>query len=148
MRPYLIVFALLVVLIACYLISVQRKRSAALSTYWSRNCTGQSWANTFPYASTSSIRYFLFMVADSFGLPRARALKLEPDDQVFGLYRACNPDPTGPDSLELETLRQSLCECYGESKFREIPDNVTFGDLFRRAGGSRPNTSLERTRYE
>ena len=146
MGPYLVVFLPLAALIAVYLVSVQRKRSAALSIYWHRQCTGQIWANTFPHASTSSIRDFLYIVVDAFGFPRSRALKLEPGDEVIGLYRACNPDPSGPDSLELESLQLALCESYGESRFKELPDHVTFGELFSRAGGSRPNKSLERTR--
>jgi hypothetical protein len=146
MSAHLIVLALLAAVTAAYLVSVLRKRSAALSIYWSRSCTGRAWFDAFPHASASAVREFLQLVVDSFGFPRSRALKLEPSDSVLDLYRACNPDPTGPDSMELETLHLSLSEHYGERKFVHLPESVTLGELFARASASPPNKSLERTR--
>jgi len=124
----------------------ERRRHAALKVYWSRSCAGRAWREAFPDVPKDSIREFLYFVVDEFGFERDRALKLAPEDTVLGLYKACYPDQSAPDALELETLHRTLSARYGADRFEALPDSSTFGELFRRAREARPNTSLERAR--
>jgi hypothetical protein len=124
----------------------ERRRRAALKIYWARSCVGRAWRGAFPDATKDAIREFLYLVVDEFGFERARALKLAPQDAVLGLYRACYPDPSAPDALELEALHRTLSARYGAARFEVVPEGATFGDLFQLASGARLNKSLERTR--
>jgi hypothetical protein len=124
----------------------ERRRRTALKVYWTRSCAGRAWRDAFPDAPKDAIREFLYFVVDAFGFERARALKLAPQDSLLGLYKACYPDRSAPDAMELETLHRSLADRYGKARFQTVPDGVTFGELFRAACEARPNKSLERTR--
>ena len=127
-------FLLIIVLLALvWGVQFELRRRTALNYYWSRDCAGRAWRRSFPDSPSDSIREFLYFVADSFGFERLHALKLAPDEPVIALYRAHYPDPSAPDSLELETLHRSLSERYGGSQFESLPDGVTFGELFSRA---------------
>ena len=127
-------------------VHLEVRRRAALKAYWSRSCAGRAWREAFPDAPKDAIREFLYFVVDEFGFERSRALKLAPQDTVLGLYKACYPDPSAPDAMELETLHRTLSARYGAARFQAVPEGVTFGELFRLAREARPNTSLERTR--
>lgn len=129
-----------------YSVRFELTRRSALRNYWTRDCTGRAWRDAFPDAPRESIREFLYFVVDAFGFDRGRALKLAPHDTVLGLYRACYPDRSAPDALELETLHRSLSNRYGAARFEAVPEGITFGELFRSTREVRPNKSLERSR--
>ncbi len=93
---------------AAWAVHLELRRRAALKAYWSRSCAGRAWREAFPDAPKDAIREYLYFVVDEFGFERSRALKLAPQDTVLGLYRACYPDPSAPDALELEALHDSL----------------------------------------
>ena len=140
--------AIVVIIGLCIVWSMhfERRRRAALLVYWSRTCAGRAWRDAFPDAPKDSIREFLYFVVDAFGFERDRALKLAPNDTVLGLYRACYPEQSVPDGLELETLHRTLSARYGADRFEALPDGTTFGELFRRVREARSNISLERAR--
>jgi hypothetical protein len=122
----------------------ERRRRSALALYWARNCAGRAWRNTFPEVESDAIREFLYLVVDAFAFDRKYALKLAPEDTLISLYRASNPDPSAPDSLEIESLNRSFSGRYG-GRLDGLTLEVTFGELFALAM-ARPNTSFERTR--
>jgi hypothetical protein len=124
----------------------ERRRRAALKVYWTRSCAGRAWREAFPGESRDAIREFLYFVVDEFGFERRHALQLAPADTLLGLYRACYPDKSAPDAMEVESLFRTLSARYKGARFAEVPDAVTFGELFRLACEVRPNTSFERTR--
>jgi propanediol dehydratase small subunit len=128
------------ILALAWSIHVERRRHAALGFYWARGCAGRAWRTAFPNATRHDIREFLYLVVDAFGFDRTRALQLQPTDSVQGFYRACYPDPTAPDAMELETLERSLLKRYGPERFASLPEGVTFGALFARVGPERPNS--------
>jgi len=140
--------ALLVVfgLGAAWSVHFERRRRAALKVYWTRSCAGSAWREAFPDEPRDAIREFLYFVVDEFGFERRRALQLGPADTLLGLYRACYPDKSAPDAMEVESLFRTLSARYKGARFAEVSDAVTFGDLFGLACGVRPNNSLERTR--
>ncbi len=144
--PQLIVLALIVVLALIWTVRFERLRRAALAQYWSRRCAGREWRRSFPHSPKGEIREFLYMVVDAFGFDRRQALKLAPTDSLLSLYRAAYPDRSAPDALEIETLHRSLAKAFGSEAFESVGESVTFGELFARAGGWRPNKSLERGR--
>jgi hypothetical protein len=123
----------------------ERRRRAALRLYWTRDCAGRAWRNAFPEAESDSIREFLRLVVDAFAFDRKHALRLAPSDTLLSLYRASNPDPSAPDSFEIETLNRFFSGRYGQGRLDGLTLEVTFGELFARAV-ARPNTSFERTR--
>lgn len=122
------------------------RRRTALKIYWARSCAGRAWREAFPDASKHAIREFLYFVVDEFGFQRGQALKLAPNDTLLGLYRACYPDRSAPDAMEVEFLHRTLSARYGAARFATVTDDVSFGELFRLAREVRPNKSLERTR--
>jgi hypothetical protein len=124
----------------------ERRRRAALNVYWTRSCAGRAWREAFPAEPKDAIREFLYFVVAEFGFERRRALQLAPADTLLGLYRACYPDQSAPDAMEVESLFRTLSARYVGAHFEEMSDAVTFGELFRRACEVRPNTSFERTR--
>lgn len=124
----------------------ERRRRAALKSYWERSCAGREWRAAFPGAPKYAIREFLYFVVDEFGFERGRALKLAPSDTLLGLYRACYPDKSAPDAMEVELLHRTLSARYGSARFAAVPDGVTFGELFRRAREVRPTNLLDWTR--
>lgn len=124
----------------------ERRRRAALKVYWTRSCAGRAWREAFPDEPKDAIREFLYFVVDKFGFERRRALQLAPADTLLGLYRACYPDKSAPDAMEVESLFRTLSARYKGARFEQVSDAATFGELFRLAREVRPNTSLERTR--
>ncbi len=124
----------------------ETRRRAALKIYWARSCAGRAWREMFPDAPKDDIREFLYFVVDEFGFKRGQALKLAPNDTLLGLYRACYPDKSAPDAMELEFLHRTLSARYGGTRFAAVSDDATFGELFRLAREVRPNKSFERTR--
>lgn len=146
MSPTVVAIVFVVGLAFAWAIRLERKRRAALLVYWSRGCAGRAWRTAFPEAPKDEIREFLYIVVDAFGFKKSQALQLAPTDTVQGLYRACYPDPSAPDAMELETLERSLLKRVGVAKLVGLPESVTFGELFSRITVERPNTSLERSR--
>jgi propanediol dehydratase small subunit len=131
--------------IACS-IHFERRRRAALKSYWARRCAGRAWRDAFPGTPKDAIREFLYFVVDAFGFERTQALKLAPQDSVLALYRACYPVESMPDGLELESLHRTLCSRYGKARFQSVPDGITFGELFQLARAVPSDRSLAPTR--
>jgi hypothetical protein len=138
MTPSTMVAVAVLVLGLAWAIHFECRRHAALEFYWARACAGRDWRAAFPNAAPRDIREFLYLVVDAFGFDRTRALQLQPTDSVQGFYRACYPDPTAPDAMELETLERSLLMRFGPEKFASLPEGATFGALFARVA---PDTS-------
>jgi len=131
---------------AAWAVHFERRRGAALKAYWTRSCAGRAWREAFPVEPKDAIREFLYFVVDEFGFERRRALQLAPADTLMGLYRACYPDKSAPDAMEVESLFSKLSARYLGARFAQVSDAVTFGELFQVAREVRPNTSFERTR--
>ncbi len=132
MTPTTVVAIAVLLLALAWGIHFERRRHAALGFYWARGCAGRAWRAAFPNAAKADIREFLYLVVDAFGFARTRALQLQPTDSVQGFYRACYPDQSAPDAMELETLERSLVTHFGPEKFASLPEGVTFGALFAR----------------
>lgn len=140
MTPTTVVGLAVLVLALSWAIHFGRRRHAALRFYWARGCAGRAWRAAFPNAGKHDIREFLYLVVDAFGFDRARALHLQPNDSVQDFYRACYPDPTAPDAMELETLERSLLMRFGPETLALLPEDVTFGALFARVAPERPSS--------
>jgi hypothetical protein len=140
MSPTSVVAVAVLVLALAWTIHFERRRRAALGLYWTRGCAGRAWRVAFPNAASQDIREFLYLVVDAFGFDRTRALKLQPTDSVQDFYRACYPDQSAPDAMELETLERSLLTRFGPEMLASLPEGVTFGALFARAAAEQPNS--------
>lgn len=119
-------FIVMVGLCIAWSIHFERRRRAALKVYWDRSCTGRAWRDAFQDAPKDAIREFLHFMVDAFGFERTRALKLAPQDTVLEFYRACYPDQSMPNALELESLHRTLSSGYGVACFETVPDGATF----------------------
>jgi hypothetical protein len=140
MAPTTVILVAVLVLGLAWAIHFERRRRAALAFYWARGCAGRAWRTAFPNATQHDIREFLYLVVDAFGFARTRALQLQPTDSVQDFYRACYPDQSAPDAMELETLERSLLTRFGPEILASLPECVTFGALFARVAAERPNS--------
>lgn len=98
--------------------------------YKNRPCMGRQWRCAFPNMEKSKIRDFLTMFTNSFAFNPTTGLKFSPNDSIYEVYRAIYPTLWGIDSLELETLAESVEEQYGIDFDQVWTTELTLGDLF------------------
>ena len=98
--------------------------------YRARSCQGRAWRSTFPDASNAEIREFLELFVSAFAFSSTERLKLTPDDQVLGVYRALYAHRWMADALEVETLSREFERKYGMSLATVQHEHVTLGELF------------------
>jgi len=99
--------------------------------YDSRTCQGRNWHHAFPSSSVQDIREFLLVFVEAFAFPEKEKLKLNPEDQIFQIYRAIYPSKWMPDNLEIETLARDIKARYGISLEGVWSDDITLGELFQ-----------------
>lgn len=133
MRFQLIVLVLVIAIACAFVYLALRNRNAsrrALMQFWNRQCTGKTWLQDFPGASTDEVRRFLRLFVDAFAFPRHRALKFSPADQVMAVYRSLYPDRGWPDALELEIFARHIERAYAIKVGEVWRDDITLGDIF------------------
>ncbi len=137
------IFIILIVLVGVFwALRNERRRAAALQTYWDRSCQGREWKRAFPDSTAEEIRTFLCLLVDCFGFKAKNQLCFSPKDRLLAIYRASNPDPTAPDILEIETFGRELEALYGLSFSAAWNGETTLGEIYARAK-VRPNKSLK-----
>ena len=128
---------LLIILVAVgvgFGIAVEVRRRREMRPIASRFCAGVRWRRYCPDAAPDDIRRFLALFVDSFAFPRKYRNRLRPTDKVMDLYRVLNPpDCTLGDVMELETLASELERTYRLDIEERWHEDITLGDLFRRA---------------
>ena len=98
--------------------------------YRNRSCTGKNWKTQFPHTPKEEIREFLFVFTDAFAFSDQQKLKFKTNDKILDIYKALYPIESMPDSLEVETLADSIEEKYSIN-FADIwHENITLGELF------------------
>jgi len=98
---------------------------------------GRVWRSTFPAASRKDIRDFLSVFVSALSFRENEPLRLRPDDEVLGLYRAANPTRWLPDAHELERLARALRDKYGLRLDEIWHEGLTLGSLFQRVQQAR-----------
>jgi len=98
--------------------------------YRVRKCTGKNWKVKFPNSSKVDIRKFLLIFTDAFAFSDRQKLKFEPDDRVIDIYKALYPREWMADSLEVETLADSIEAEYGVEFKGLWSEDLTLGSLF------------------
>jgi hypothetical protein len=104
--------------------------------YAVRRCMGRKWKETFPEVPKADIRRFLLLFVDAFAFKDEYMLRFEPSDRVLGIYHATT-GKWGIDSMELETLADSLEKEYQLSLGSIWKDGLTLGELFGLAVSAR-----------
>jgi len=102
---------------------------------------GRAWRSTFPTASRKDIRDFLSVFVSAASCRDSEKLRLRPDDDVLGAYRAVNPTRWLPDAGELEALAKALRDRYGLMLDEIWHEGLTLGGLFQRVQQSRGKPS-------
>jgi propanediol dehydratase small subunit len=95
-----------------------------------RSCQGKEWRRAFPDSSKENIRLFLSVFVDAFAFNESHRLKFNPDDKILTIYKTLYPSTFLADSLELETLAESVDKQYGISFSELWSDQLTIGELF------------------
>ncbi|MCA1856757.1 hypothetical protein LE190_12590 [Massilia oculi] len=98
---------------------------------------GRVWRSTFPAASRKDIRDFLSVFVSALSFRENEPLRLRPDDEVLGIYRAANPTRWLPDAHELERLARALRDKYGLRLDEIWHEGLTLGSLFQRVQQAR-----------
>jgi len=98
--------------------------------YRVRKFTGKNWKVKFPNSSKVDIRKFLLIFTDAFAFSDRQKLKFEPDDRVIDIYKALYPREWMADSLEVETLADSIEAEYGVEFKGLWSEDLTLGSLF------------------
>ncbi|MGJ0486902.1 MAG: hypothetical protein ACR65R_20540 [Methylomicrobium sp.] len=98
--------------------------------FGARSCQGKNWRQSFPDASKEEIRQFLSTFTESFAFQDREKLKLNPNDQLLGIYRTLYPHKWRADALEFETLGEALESEYGISLNKAWREGLTLGQLF------------------
>lgn len=101
--------------------------------YRLRSCTGKNWKRKFPSVQKEEIREFLNLFTDSFAFAQSKGLSFDPDDKVLDIYEALYPSKWMGDALEVETLADDLEREYGIVFSDVWHDDLTLGELFRKA---------------
>jgi len=97
-----------------------------------RGCMGREWRRRFPNAGKQSIRRFLGVFTDAFGLPVRHRLGFSPHDKVLDIYRDMYPHRGVPDELELETFVLEVRENFGIDLSQGDNKDITLGDIYSR----------------
>lgn len=98
--------------------------------YGRRSCQGASWRQRFPEATTREIREFLSLFVSAFAFNEDQKLKLNPHDEILGIYRALYPSRLLADALELETFAQGIERKYSAPLAVVWQEKLTLGQLF------------------
>jgi hypothetical protein len=106
--------------------------------YRERELTIQPWVERG--YDRSAVELVLSLVVKAFGWSKGEALRLRPDDAVWGIYRDYYPPLTGwrrwigdfrPDELELETLLRDLRKRAPPDQGVDLDPSVTIGGLVK-----------------
>lgn len=97
-----------------------------------RACQGPNWRRAFPETPKHEIREFLSLFVSAFAFKDVEKLKLNPNDQIFDIYRSLYPSKWLADNLEMETLSKDLEAKYGISLQALWSEHLTLGELFLR----------------
>ena len=98
--------------------------------YGARSCQGASWRRRFPQSSKHEIREFLSLFVSAFAFKHDQKLKLNPDDEILGIYRALYPSRLLPDAMEVETLARDIERKYGTALAAVWQEQLTLGQLY------------------
>lgn len=95
-----------------------------------RSCQSRLWRRAFPTASRKEIREFLSLVVSTFSFTDTDRLRIRPDDELLGIFRAAHPHRRPTDAGEIETLAQALRSRYGVMLSDIWHERLTLGALF------------------
>ena len=96
-----------------------------------RTCQGRLWRRAFPSASKKEIRDFLSLVVSAFSFTDSDRLRIRPDDELLGIFRAAKPHKRPTQADEIESLAAALRSRYGVKLGDIWHDGLTLGALFR-----------------
>ena len=109
--------------------------------YSSRICTGKDWRRAYPESPKQEIRRFLLLFVEAFAFKDAHKLRFQPDDRILDIYTA-TVGKWGVDSLELETLADSVQKEYGLNLSLVWRENLTLGELFSLVANAQQGTQI------